>query len=206
MTATIMSLLTFAFAVVLATASPGPTVAALVTRVMGMGLPGIPAFCAGLVIGDVIWLAAAVFGLSVLAQTAQPLFYFAKYLGAAYLLWLAFKLWTSAPELPQKQEKEPSQKGIRLFAAGLALALGNPKTMVFYIALAPALFRLSDLSVIDFLLFESVLVAAYSAVLSAYVILAARARKFIRSSTAVRRVNRATGAVMAGAAGLVAIR
>ncbi|MFN7024148.1 MAG: antibiotic biosynthesis monooxygenase [Pseudorhizobium sp.] len=65
---------------------------------------------------------------------------------------------------------------------------------------------LSDLSVIDFLLFETVLVAAYSTVLSPYVILAARARKFIRSSTAVRRVNRATGAVMAGAAGLVAIR
>ncbi|MCF6370814.1 putative quinol monooxygenase [Rhizobium halophilum] len=60
-------------------------------------------------------------------------------------------------------------------------------------------------SLIDLIVFETVLVAVYSLAPSAYVVLAARARNFIGSST-VYSVNRATGAVMAGAAGLVVIR
>jgi threonine/homoserine/homoserine lactone efflux protein len=153
-----------------------------------------------------IWLAAAVFGLSLIAQTAQPVFILAKYLGTTYLLWLAFKLWTASPELPPKHEEELGRERFRHFTGGLALALGNPKTMVFYIALAPALVDLTNLALVDVFLFEVILVIIYAMVLTTYVSLAARARRFIRSSNAVRYANRATGAVMVGAAVLVATR
>lgn len=201
----ITSILAFALAIALATASPGPTVAALVARVLGRGTQGAPAFCLGLVLGDLIWFGAAVFGLAVLAQTAQPVFAAVKYAGAAYLLWLAYKLWTASAE-PPAEGGALRGEGWRLFAGGLALALGNPKTMVFYIALAPALIDMASLNARDFLTLAAVLVLVYGSVLTAYVILAGRARGMIRSARAVRAVNRTTGGVMAGAAVLVATR
>lgn len=204
MTSTTTSVLTFALAIGLATASPGPTIAALLARVFGRGTRGMPAFCSGLILGDMIWFAAAVFGLAVIAQTAQPVFAAVKYAGAAYLLWLANKMWTAPTELAEAPMAAPRGEGLRLFGGGLALALGNPKTMVFYIALAPALIDLTHFSSGEFALFEGTLVTIYASILSCYVLLASRARRLVRSSRTVRRVNRATGTVMAGAAVLVA--
>jgi threonine/homoserine/homoserine lactone efflux protein len=199
------SLLTFAAAILIATASPGPTVAALVARVLGRGAGGTPAFCAGLVLGDVVWFAAAVLGLSIVAQTAQPVFAAIKYAGAAYLLFLAYKLWTAPVEMPR--EHDPIRgEGAKLFAGGLALALGNPKTMLFYMALAPALVDMAHLDLVEFAAFQAVLITVYTGVLAAYTLLAQRARRFVQSARAVRTVNRATGGVMAGAAVLLATR
>jgi threonine/homoserine/homoserine lactone efflux protein len=197
----------FAFAAIFAVAcaSPGPTIAALIARVLGRGLAGAPAFCAGLLIGDLVWLAAACFGLAVVAQTMQPVFAALKYAGAAYLLWLAWKLWT-APAAPASDMPPVRGEGIRLLAVGLAIALGNPKTMLFYLALLPTLIDLADLPVSGFLALGAVVAAVYAAVLFAYVTLAARARRLFRSARAMQAVNRSTATVMAGAAVAVATR
>ena len=48
--------LTFAMVLLVAVISPGPAIAALVARIMARGTDGIAAFCAGLVLGDLIWL------------------------------------------------------------------------------------------------------------------------------------------------------
>ena len=51
--------LTFAIVLLVAVISPGPAIAALVARIMARGTEGIAAFCAGLVLGDLIWLSPA---------------------------------------------------------------------------------------------------------------------------------------------------
>src|ERR1051325_6535428 len=85
---TLGALLTFAVVFGVACAVPGPTIAALLARVLGRGMAGAPACCAGLMLSDVMWLTSAVLGLAVLAETVQPVFVVIKYLGAAYLLYL----------------------------------------------------------------------------------------------------------------------
>ena len=50
----------FALVYMLAVASPGPGVAAIVARVLGRGTHGIPAFIAGFLVGDLIWFPFAV--------------------------------------------------------------------------------------------------------------------------------------------------
>src|ERR1700704_5422431 len=89
------SLLVFAGALFVAAASPGPGIAAIVARVLGRGMNGAIAFTAGVALGDVVWLTFAVLGLAVIAQTFQAVFLVIKYAGAAYLLYLAWKLWTA---------------------------------------------------------------------------------------------------------------
>lgn len=198
------ALLAFAVVLGIACAAPGPTVVALVARVLGRGLAGAPAFCAGLLFSDIAWLTCAVLGLAVLAETVQPVFLAVKYLGAAYLLYLAWKLWRapaagiSAPPLPGE--------GLRLFLAGIAVGSGNPKTMLFYLALLPSVLPLEAVTMPDYLLLVATQCVVYGAILVGYVVLAARARRAFTSSRAMRYVNRLTGAVMAGAAVAVAAR
>jgi threonine/homoserine/homoserine lactone efflux protein len=87
-------LLSFCVAYVLAVASPGPGVAAVLARSLGHGMRGAPAFIAGFLIGDLVWFALAAAGLAALAQVAQTAFLVVRCAGVLYLLYLAYRLWT----------------------------------------------------------------------------------------------------------------
>lgn len=201
-----LPLLAFSLAAALSMATPGPTITTLIARVIARGPAGILPFCAGLVVGDVIWLGAAVFGLSLLAQAAQPAFAVLKSAGVGYLLFLAWRLWTAPCVPPDAHAKLPDGAGWRAFAGAVLLNLGNPKVMVFYTALAPAVIDLKHVTAGGFAALAGVLVAVFSGVLAGYVVLAARARRLVRDARAVRRVHRASGVAMAGAAVAVATR
>ena len=203
---TLDALLLFAGALFVAAASPGPGIAALVARVLGRGPAGAVAFTTGLAIGDVVWLAVAVAGLSALAQTFQGVFLVLKYAGAAYLLFLAWKLWTAPAIRADTVEPARPDPSWRLFLAGLAVTLGNPKVMVFYLALVPNLIDVASITLLGFAELAATLLGVLAIVFGFYILLAARARRFLTSPRAVRAVNRATGAVMAGAAVAVATR
>ena len=101
---------------------------------------------AGFVLGDLIWFAAAASGLALLAETFAALFTAVRYAGAACLPFMAWKLWT-APAVPEA-EAPPArpEKGWRLFLAGLAITLGNPKAIVFFLALLPMVLDLGALT------------------------------------------------------------
>ena len=49
-------------------------------------------------IGEAIWLSLAVFGLALVAQTFHLAFVALKWLGVAYLVYLAWKMWTAPVE------------------------------------------------------------------------------------------------------------
>jgi threonine/homoserine/homoserine lactone efflux protein len=188
----------------LSVASPGPGVAAVVARSLTRGARGAPAFIAGFLVGDLIWLTVAATGLAAIAQTAQLLFAAVKYAGAAYLLYLAWRMWIAPAEAPTEAEVDASQKPFRLFLASLSLTLGNPKTMVFFLALLPTVVRLEDLTLAGFLEIAALSALILPVVLGAYVVAAVRARRLLQSPRAVRLVNRGGATVMAGAAVAVA--
>jgi threonine/homoserine/homoserine lactone efflux protein len=99
----------------------------------------------------------------------------------------------------------PEDRG-RLFLTGLAINLGNPKVIVFFLALLPTVVDLGNLTVLGFMELALIIVAVVSGVLTAYVLAAARARRLLTSPRAVRVVNRGSGAIMAGAAVTIAAR
>lgn len=193
-------LIVFCSAYVLAVASPGPGVAAIVARVLSRGLGGIWAFIAGFVAGDLIWFTVAVAGLAVIAKTFAAVFLAVKWAGAAYLLWLAWKMWSSRPALVAEGEIAADELPGRLFLASLSLTLGNPKVIVFFMALLPSLVDLAALSWLGIAEIVALIAVVISSVLGAYALAAARARRLFRSPRALRLLNRGTGAVMAGAA------
>lgn len=196
-----VSLIGFAIALTVAAVTPGPAVAAIVARVLGHGSRGAVAFTAGIALGDVVWLSFAVLGLAALAQTLAWVFLALKYAGACYLLYLAWKLWT-APAAAFGDGPVPAAAGRpgRLFLGGLALTLGNPKTMLFYLALLPNLLDLRRVGPVGLLELAAVTLSILALVFFGYVVLAARARRLFGTPGAVRFLNRLTGTVMGGAA------
>ena len=188
-----------------ATATPGPGIAALVARVLSRGARGLPAFLAGFVAGDLIWFTLAATGMAVLAQTMHAAFTVAKYLGVAYLLYLAYRMW-AAPARPLGEDAAlpKVESSPQLFAGSLALTLGNPKVMVFFLALLPTVVNLREIGPRAYVEIAAVICLVLTGVLTSYCVAATRARRLFKDPRAVRWLNRGSGSVMAGAAVVVA--
>jgi threonine/homoserine/homoserine lactone efflux protein len=196
-------LILFALALIVAAGSPGPSVAALVARVLTHGFREVLPFLAAMWLGEALWLACAVAGLAAVAHAFATVFLVLKFAGAAYLLILAWKMWF-AP-LDGKQAHLPKgQSRWRMFLAGLTVALGNPKIMVFYVALLPTIIDLSRVGARAWLELTLTMLAVLMAVDFGWALLAVRARKLLTSHRAMKAANRASATVMAGAAAAIA--
>ena len=199
-------LLLFSSALFIAAASPGPGIAAIVARVLGRGPRDAIAFSIGVALGDVVWLTFAILGLAALAQAFHEVFLVIKYAGAAYLLYIAYKIWTAPAVAKDVTAEERAEHPARLLLGGLALTLGNPKTIVFYLALLPTILDLTRITVLGFAELVAATLTVLGVVFAGYIVLAARARQLFTTPKAIRILNRTTGAVLAGAAAAIASR
>jgi threonine/homoserine/homoserine lactone efflux protein len=203
---TFYGLITFCAVYALAVATPGPGIAAIIARSLAHGTRGAPAFIAGFVVGDLVWFTIAATGLAALARTAATLFVAIKWAGVAYLLFLAWKLWTAPAASVAVEDKDGSQHGWRAFVASLMLTLANPKAILFFLALLPTVVDLASMNLLRFLEISAAMCVVLPAVLASYVLLASKARQMFTTPAAVRRLNRGSGVAMAGAAAVIATR
>lgn len=200
------SILIFAGALLVAAGSPGPSIAALVARVISRGFRDVLPFLAAMWIGEAIWLSCAVFGLAYVAETFHYAFVVIKYAGVAYLLFLAWKMWT-APVAVRDESRLPGvDSRWKLFFAGMAVTLGNPKIMMFYLALLPAIIDLGSVTLAGWGELTLTMALVLIAVDLAWVGAAVQARRLLKSTRAMRIANRASASIMAGAAAAIAAR
>lgn len=203
---TLAGFLAYSLALAIAAAIPGPGVTALVARALGSGFRSALAMSFGLVVGDLTYLTAVVLGLALVAQTFGTVFLVIKWLGVAYLAWLAWSFWKSGIT-PETVEARKGKGGLLAsFLAGLTVTLGNPKTMIFYLALTPTLVDLRTITLADYLILAALTVVVLLVVLVPYLALAAKARWFLKTPRALKALNRTAAAFMAGAALAIASR
>ncbi|MGU3418725.1 LysE family translocator [Methylobacterium sp. D54C] len=196
---TLAGFLTYALALGVAAAIPGPGVVALVARALGAGFGAAMAFSLGLILGDLTYLAAAIFGLSLIAEALGAVFVVVRYGAALYLAYLAFRLWRAAGAAA-RVEGESRDRPWTSFVAGLTITLGNSKTIVFYLAILPTLVDLRGVTAADFVSLVVITAAVLFTVMTPYAALAARARESLRRPAFRARLNRGAAAIMAGAA------
>lgn len=194
----ISTLFAFAAAFFVFAASPGPDNMTIVARTISHGATSGIAYGAGTVVGILIFLSLAAFGLSIIAAEMGVVMTILRYAGAAYLIWMGVKLWTTEPVVPDLQPVSERKGLLAIFATGIALNLGNPKMPLFYVALLPNVVG-SQLTPGHVAVLAAVILAVETIVVGGHVILAGRARKLLRTPTIVRRVNRTAGGVMVGA-------
>ncbi|MFC5586796.1 LysE family translocator [Nitratireductor kimnyeongensis] len=201
----ISALVIFAGALLVAAGSPGPSIAALVARVITRGWRDVLPFLAAMWIGEAIWLSSAIFGLAFVAETFHMAFVVIKYAGVAYLLYLAWKMWTAPVETGGEALPSAGSR-LRLFFTGMAVTLGNPKIMMFYLALLPTIIDVASVTLIGWAELTLTMVLVLVAVDAVWVLAATQARMLLKSPRAMRNANRTSASMMAGAAAAIATR
>lgn len=205
---TLGSTLAFVIAVFVLGVTPGPAVAATIARGLTTGFWSAAALHLGVVLGDLVLLSLAIFGMAAVAQAMGELFFVVKIIGAAYLVWLGWTLWTSEPIDPAApaERAAPSRQTGRNVFAGLVITLGNPKAIIFYAAFLPTFVDLRQVGAGDIAVIAAVVVIVLTITNLSYAALATRARDLLRSRRAMRTLNRTAGTMMVGAGIVVATR
>jgi threonine/homoserine/homoserine lactone efflux protein len=189
------AILPYFVAVVALTAAPGPLMAVLVVRSLQQDSKGAAAFAAGLCAGDVLAVCAVALGIGVWAQTMPGFLSLAKYLGVAYLLWLAVGMWNSRAGADLADGKKNSW--IASAGAGMALCLGNPSTLLIYLLLLPVIAPDGISNAEQMLLVASVTFAAVGVVFFGTILLAKQLGKVIAKPDSSNLFSRITAAVIA---------
>jgi threonine/homoserine/homoserine lactone efflux protein len=148
----------------------------------------------GIVVGDIIFIIIAIWGLSFLAETMGNLFFLIKYVAGIYLIFLGIGLC----RLKSQNVQTGEVKGTSLlssFLTGLFITLGDQKATLFYLGFFPAFLDLSKVSYLDTIIIIAVAILSVGGVKLAYAFMADQARLLI-SSKMRKGINIAAGCVM----------
>lgn len=202
----IAGLLLFASVYFVAVASPGPGIAAVIARGLGQGLAAAPAFIAGFIIGDLVWFTIAATGLAVIARSFETVFVMIKYAGCLYLIYLAYRIWTRPVATNVVGAAVKRVASLPSFLGSLALTLGNPKVIIFFLSIMPLVADIKHMTPALFAQMAVIIVVVFTPVLLVTLLLADRARRIFTSARALKRLNRLTAIIMGSAAGAIAVR
>jgi threonine/homoserine/homoserine lactone efflux protein len=131
------TLILFAAAALVLTATPGPDMLLIASRSISQGRAAGFLTYAGIALGTYCHALAAAFGLSQLFITVPAAFEAVRWAGCCYLLCLAYKTIRSEGTAFAPASTLKRLSGRRIFFAGLATNLLNPKMALFVIALFP---------------------------------------------------------------------
>lgn len=181
-------------------ALPGVSVAMVVSQAVAGGLRAALACTCGIILGDGLYLAVALFGLAWLEPVAGRWAWLLALCGGLYLLWLAAAMlrarpvvrWHGAPRLTLR----------RSLLAGLGITLTDQKAILFYLAFVPAFIDLPRVTAIDLGLIFGTMMLGVAAPKLAYAALAAAVvERSVAYATALCRI--AGGMLLVVGGGLV---
>ena len=198
----ISPLIAYAAALSIAAIIPGPGVAALVGQSLGGGLRVSMFFLAGITLGDLFYLSVAVAGLAAIAQIFAGAFLIVKVLGGLYLIYLAYTFWTSEAGLTRVSGVK-SRTGLKAFLAGFSVTLGNPKAVVFYLALLPTVLDLKAVGPSEWGALCVLTIVVLFATLAPYAVLAYKAQGLMARSGVLLKLNRIAAGIIGGAGVLI---
>ncbi|WP_030275609.1 LysE family translocator [Streptomyces sp. NRRL B-24484] len=121
--------------------TPGPNMIYCVSRSVSQGRRAGLISLGGVVLGFLVYLTAAVAGISALFALVPTAYLALKLAGAGYLLWLAWKAFRSPAHSPFRAAEMPHERPLKLFGMGALTCLLNPKLAVLYITLLPQFVR-----------------------------------------------------------------
>ncbi|MFT6064837.1 MAG: threonine/homoserine/homoserine lactone efflux protein [Paraglaciecola sp.] len=165
----IETLLSFAFATSILAISPGPDNIFVLTQSIANGKRFGLATVFGLISGCLVHTTLLAFGVSVIIKESANLFFAIKLFGAIYLLYLAFKVYKSDPNIVFSENFVEKKTTLQLFKQGFIMNVLNPKVSIFFLAFFPGfLFSDSLSTVLQFyvlgLLFMLVSLMIFSAI------------------------------------------
>jgi len=178
-------LLAYVFAATVLALTPGPDMAYVAARTLAGGRSQGVAAAFGVLAGIFVHTTFAAVGLSSLFQHSQIAFDVVKYCGAAYLAWLAVKMWRETGGQEVSRIGAPSGLA-RAFSEGMLTNILNPKVALFFLALLPQFVAVQKGGVASqMIILGLTMVVIGVIVLLAVVFMTARARLAVHSSSRI---------------------
>lgn len=202
---TLSGFLAYSSALAIAAIIPGPQLVAIVAQALKSGYRQAAWMTAGMVLGDVLYLATVLAGLAFIAETFSTLLIVIKWAGVAYLCWLAVQFWRADDRFEAGAAgAAPSGKGA--FLSGILVTVGNPKSVLFYISILPTVVDIDALAMPDIVVLLSITAIILTVVQFPFAIAGARTRRALQSPRAMRILNRGAAICMGSAAATIAAR
>jgi len=191
-------ILAFTVGMIILSSSPGPGVFSTLAEALSKGFKSSMYFLTGLIIGDILFLLIAVFGLSYISIILGEFFLFIKILGGIYLIYLGCKIWISNSFTFNTPVKIKNRNNFQKMLAGLLVTLGNPKAIIFYASILPTIIDLKNITLIETITIVLIVAIVSYLVIGTYSFLAVRAKLLIQDKKTVSTINKSTGVVMVG--------
>ena len=202
------SAITFFIAMFIFGITPGPGVFAILARAMVQGWRKCVTLSLGMICSDLIYLALACFGLATIAENWSIAFEVIRYVGAAYLIYLGYKMFKSLPEVQGTAElaaKQSQKSELASFAQGFLISASNPKVILFYISFLPTFIDLTVLRSQDIVLVSALASVALMSGLMLIAVGAGRMASLLKTPRAHKRLNQSAGGIMIAAGSYLAI-
>ena len=191
--------ITFTLAIFIFGITPGPGIFAILARALNSGAKSCIPLAFGMAVSDVIYLIFATFGLAAIAENYGGLFTAIRFIGAAYLMYLGWKMWTAKVDEEIQNNKLGRSSWLSSLIQGFLISASNPKVILFYIAFLPTFIDLTKLSVSDIVMVSGLTLFALMVGLILVAVMASSVRKYLKSQRALKRLNRTAGGIMIGA-------
>ena len=127
----------FFIASLLLNLTPGNDMIYVISRSISQGTKAGMISAFGIFIGCFVHIIAVILGLSIIIAKSAFLFSVIKFIGAAYLIYLGVKAFTTSGEPNKNNEKLSSVNKFKLFKQGVITNALNPKVAIFFLSFLP---------------------------------------------------------------------
>lgn len=196
MTITPTELLLYAGALAVLFLTPGPVWVAVLARTLSGGFNAAWPLALGVVVGDILWPFIAIMGVSWVVSTFAGFMTVMRWVASIMFLIMGILILRNADKEISTDSRLTKPGVWAGFAAGVAVILGNPKAVLFYMGVLPGFFDLTTLTRLDIL---AIVLASMAVPFIGNLALSLsidRARKFIASPQALRKINMTAGVLL----------
>jgi len=188
--------LAFVVACFVASVIPGPSVTLIVSNSLTYGTRAGLLNVAGSQLGLAMMMAVVILGLATVIEIVGQWFDWLRIAGAAYLVWLGWKLLKSPPSAAASVGVPP--RGRNYFVQGLLVMLSNPKALFFFGAFIPQIIDTKGPYIAQTVVLGFTAMGIGLVTDGSYAILSGRARGFL--SRHIRLISRLSGGMLIGGA------
>ena len=199
--------LTYVAAVFIISGTPGPNMLLAMTQGIRFGLRPIWPTLLGAVCGVLIILCMSMSGLGAILKASEQLFAVVKWIGAAYLIYLGIQMWrtSSNASMNNAAEETPATSvqvtsAIVQFRTGMAVAMSNPKAILFGLAFFPQFINADAPLLPQAAILLTTFAAIEASWMCVYALGGTQLSKYLASPLRMRNFNRTSGSafILAG--------
>ncbi|OKH88002.1 LysE family translocator [Thalassospira sp. TSL5-1] len=175
----------YIIAVLIAVLTPGPAVMLAITNAVRHNTVTAMIGALGCVTATGLMGALSAMGLGAMIMASAILFDIVRFAGAAYLIWLGFKMWRASGKGAVNVSTDPAMAHpgyMRIYLRGFVVSASNPKAIAFFTALFPMFLAPNAPLLTQFAILDGTfMILSFSGIMG-YSLLAARSKGFLLGS------------------------